>query len=62
MVYWKLYVNYMAKNKLSDIGIDNEKTFGELRKIVAETFGIDLDTFSLVVNGYILVVITIQKN
>ena len=52
MVYWKLYVNYMAKNKLSDIGIDNEKTFGELRKIVAETFGIDLNTFSLVVNGY----------
>ena len=52
MVYWKLYVNYMAKNKLSDVGIDNEKTIGELRKIVAETFGIDLDTFSLVVNGY----------
>ena len=52
MVYWKLYVNYMAKNKLSDIGIDNEKTFGELRKIVAETFGIGLDTFSFVVNGY----------
>ena len=52
MVNWKLYVNYMAKNKLSDIGIDNEKTFGELRKIVAETFGIDFDTFSLVVNGY----------
>ena len=52
MVYWKLYVNYIAKNKISDIGIDNEKTFGELIKIVAETFGIDLATFSLVVNGY----------
>ena len=52
MVYLKLYVNYIAKNKVSDIGIDNEKTFGELRKIVAETFGIDLATFSLVVNGY----------
>ena len=52
MVYLKLYINYIAKNKISDIGIDNEKTFGELRKIVAETFGIDLDTFSLVVNGY----------
>ena len=21
MVYWKLYVNYIAKNKISDIGI-----------------------------------------
>ena len=52
MVKLKLYVNYLAKAKFKIIEIDNDKTFGELRKIVSESFNIDLAYLSLVVEGY----------
>lgn len=42
----------MAKTKFKIIEIDNDKTFGELRKIVSERFDIILADLSLVVEGY----------
>ena len=52
MVKLKLYVNYLAEANFKIIEIDNDKTFGELRKIVSETFDIYLADLSLVVEGY----------
>ena len=52
MVKLKLYVNYLAEANFKIIEIDNDKTFGELRKLVCETFDIYLDDLSLVVEGY----------